>query len=102
MSQDSADELNGRFTALQMIGEEMLLFFQSSAQFMSLLYIKASMDVITVQIAAMYDVANETRTMMANIYIEIQQINENTNNTVVQLKEAVKKLTSIETNTGRI
>lgn len=102
MSQDSADKLNGRFTALQMIGEEMLLFFQSSAQFMSLLYIKASMDVITVQIAAMYDVANETRTMMANIYIEIQQINENTNNTVVQLKEAVKKLTSIETNTGRI
>ena len=102
MSQDSADELNGRFTALQMIGEEMLLFFQSSEQFMSLLYIKASMDVITVQIAAIYDVANETRTMMANIYIEIQQINENTNNTVVQLKEAVKKLTSIETNTGRI
>lgn len=102
MSQDSADELNGRFTALQMIGEEMLLFFQSSEQFMSLLYIKASMDVITVQIAAMYDVANETRTMMANIYIEIQQINENTNNTVIQLKEAVKKLTSIETNTSGI
>ena len=102
MSQDSADELNGRFAALQMIGEEMLLFFQSSGQFMNLLYIKASMDVITVQIAAMYDVANETRNMMANIYIEIQQINENTNNTVVQLKEAVKKLTSIETNTGRI
>lgn len=102
MSQDSADELNGRFTALQMIGEEMLLFFQTSEQFMSLLSIKASMDAVTVQIASIYDVANETRTFMANIYIEILQINENTNNTVIQLKEAVKKLTSIETNTSRI
>lgn len=102
MSQDSADELNGRFTALQMIGEEMLLFFQTSEQFMSLLSIKASMDAVTVQIASIYDVANEIRTFMANIYIEIQQINENTNNTVIQLKEAVKKLTSIETNTSRI
>ena len=102
MSQDSADELNGRFTALQMIGEEMLLFFQTSEQFMSLLSIKASMDAVTVQIASIYDVANETRMFMANIYIEIQQINENTNNTVIQLKEAVKKLTSIETNTSRI
>lgn len=102
MSQDSADELNGRFTALQMIGEEMLLFFQTSEQFMSLLSIKASMDAVTVQIASIYDVANETRTFMANIYIEIQQINENTNNTVIQLREAVKKLTSIETNTSRL
>lgn len=102
MSQDSADELNGRFTALQMIGEEMLLFLQSSEQLMSLLSIKASMDTITIQISAIYDVANETRAMMANIYIEIQQINENTTNTVTQLKKAVEKLTSIETNTNRI
>ena len=102
MSQDSAYELNGRFTALQMIGEEMLLFLQSSEQLMSLLSIKASMDTITIQISAIYDVANETRAMMANIYIEIQQINENTTNTVTQLKKAVEKLTSIETNTNRI
>ena len=102
MSQDSADELNGRFTALQMIGEEMLLFLQSSEQLMSLLSIKASMDTITIQISAIYDVANETRAMMANVYIEIQQINENTTNTVTQLKKAVEKLTSIETNTNRI
>lgn len=102
MSQDSADELNGRFTALQMIGEEMLLFFQTSEQFMSLLAIRASMEVVTVQVAAIYDVASETRTFIANIYMEIQQINENTNNTVIQLREAVKKLTSIETNTSRL
>ena len=51
MSQDSADELNGRFTALQMTGEDILLFLQGSEQFLSLLYIKASMDVISVKIA---------------------------------------------------
>lgn len=99
MSQDSADELNGRFTALQMTGEEILLFLQGSEQFLSLLYIKASMDVISVKIASLYDVADETRTMIASIYIELQQINDNTANTVIQLKKAVDKLTSIETNT---
>lgn len=99
MSQDSADELNGRFTALQMTGEEILLFLQGSEQFLSLLYIKASMDVISVKIASLYDVADETRTMIASIYRELQQINDNTANTVIQLKKAVDKLTSIETNT---
>lgn len=99
MSQDSADELNGRFTALQMTGEEILLFLQGSEQFLSLLYIKASMDVISVKIASLYDVADETRTMIASIYIELQDINDNTANTVIQLKKAVDKLTSIETNT---
>ena len=99
MSQDSADELNGRFTALQMTGEEILLFLQGSEQFLSLLYIKASMDVISVKIASLYDVADETRTMISSIYIELQQINDNTANTVIQLKKAVDKLTSIETNT---
>lgn len=69
MSQDSADELNGRFTALQMTGEDILLFLQGSEQFLSLLYIKASMDVISVKIASLYDVADETRTMIASIYI---------------------------------
>lgn len=87
MSQDSADELNGRFTALQMTGEEILLFLQGSEQFLSLLYIKASMDVISVKIASLYDVADETRTMIASIYIELQQINDNTANTVIQLKK---------------
>jgi len=37
--------------------------------------------------------------MIASIYIELQQINDNTANTVIQLKKAVDKLTSIETNT---
>jgi len=57
------------------------------------------MDVISVKIASLYDVADETRTMIASIYIELQQINDNTANTVIQLKKAVDKLTSIETNT---
>lgn len=99
MSQDSDDELNGRFTALQMTGEEILLFLQGSEQFLSLLYIKASMDVISVKMASLYDVADETRAMIVSIYIELQQINDNTANTVIQLKKAVDKLTSIETNT---
>ena len=102
MSQDSADELNGRFTALQMIGEEILLYLQSSNQIANLLYISASIDSINVRIASLYDIADETRVMMANIYIELQQISDNTGDTVKQLKEVVSKLTKIENNTNNL
>lgn len=102
MSQDSADELNGRFTALQMIGEEMLLFFQTSEQFMSLLAIRASMEVVTVQVAAIYDVASETRTFIANIYMEIQQINENTANSARHLLAIKNDIAAVKDNTSRI
>lgn len=99
MSQESADELNGRFTALQMAGEEILLFLQGSEQIMSLLYIRTSVDAISVKIGSLYDIADETRTMIVGIYMELQQISDNTSNTVIQLKEAVKQLKSIDNNT---
>lgn len=102
MSQDSADELNGRFTALQMIGEEILLYLQSSGQIASLLYIRGSIDSLNMRIATLYDVADETRSMIVNIYIELQQITENTGNTVKELKSVVSKLTNIESNTNRL
>ena len=50
----------------------------------------------------MYDIADETRVMMANIYIELQQISDNTGDTVKQLKEVVSKLTKIENNTNNL
>jgi len=102
MSQDSVNELNGRFTALQMIGEEILLYLQSSNQIANLLYISASIDSINIRIASLYDIADETRVMMANIYIELQQISDNTGDTVKQLKEVVSKLTKIENNTNNL
>lgn len=102
MSQDSSNELNGRFTALQMIGEEILLYLQSSNQIANLLYISASIDSINIRIASLYDIADETRVMMANIYIELQQISDNTGDTVKQLKEVVSKLTKIENNTNNL
>lgn len=102
MSQDSANELNGRFTALQMIGEEILLYLQSSNHIANLLYISASIDSINIRIASLYDIADETRVMMANIYIELQQISDNTGDTVKQLKEVVSKLTKIENNTNNL
>lgn len=100
--QDSVNELNGRFTALQMIGEEILLYLQSSNQIANLLYISASIDSINIRIASLYDIADETRVMMANIYIELQQISDNTGDTVKQLKEVVSKLTKIENNTNNL
>lgn len=100
--QDSVNELNGRFTALQMIGEEILLYLQSSNQIANLLYISASIDSINIRIASLYDIADETRVMMANIYIELQQISDNTGDTVKQLKEVVSMLTKIENNTNNL
>ena len=85
-----------------MIGEEILLYLQSSNQIANLLYISASIDSINVRIASLYDIADETRVMMANIYIELQQISDNTGDTVKQLKEVVSKLTKIENNTNNL
>ena len=102
VSQDSVDELNGRFTALQMTGEEILLYLQSSNQIASLLYIRASVDAINIKIASLYDIADETRVMMANIYIELQQISDNTGDTVKLLKKVVSGLEKIENNTKNL
>lgn len=100
MSQDSADELNGRFTALQITGEELLYIARDNQ--LKFDNIAAGMESVVMSVNNMYAIADENRTIIVNCYMELQQINDNTANAVKQLKEAVTKLSAIQENTNRL
>lgn len=100
MSQDSADELNGRFTALQITGEELLYIARDNQ--LKFDNIAAGMESVVMSVNNMYAIADENRAITVNCYMELQQINDNTANAVKQLKEAVTKLSAIQENTNRL
>lgn len=80
MSQDTGEELNGRFTALQIAGEE--IKNQSVVQSQSLNLLTAKADTILSINTEVKNIADETRTILANSYLELVQISENTGNSV--------------------
>ncbi|BCI61817.1 hypothetical protein [Coprobacter secundus] len=93
MSQDTATELNGRFTALQYAGE--VVAAQNREQ-TSLLSQMLALDVRSVGIA------DEIRTMTVNSYLELTEISNNTGNTVKQLIETNKKLDVVANKLNRL
>ena len=97
MSQDTGDELNGRFTALQMAGEEIKI--QSEFQSQSLNLLTAKADAILSVNTEVRNIADETRTLIANSYLELVQISENTGNTVKYLKDIQTDMAEVKNNT---
>ena len=93
MSQDTATELNGCFTALQYAGE--VVAAQNREQ-TSLLSQMLALDVRSVGIA------DEIRTMTVNSYLELTEISNNTGNTVKQLIETNKKLDVVANKLNRL
>ena len=93
MSQDTATELNGRFTALQYAGEVVAAQNQEQT---SLLSQMLALDVRSVGIA------DEIRTMTVNSYLELTEISNNTGNTVKQLIETNKKLDVVANKLNRL
>ena len=79
MSQDTGDELNGRFSDFQMKGQQII-------------------DINT----GIRDIASELRQIQVESLLELRGINENTENTVKELKAVNISLTKINNNTSRI
>lgn len=79
MSQDTGNELNGRFSDLQMKGQQII-------------------DLNT----GIRDIASEIRQLQVESLLELRGINENTENTVKELKAVNISLTKINNNTSRI
>lgn len=79
MSQDDGNELNGRFSDLQMKGQQII-------------------DINT----GIRDIASEIRQLQVESLLELRGINENTGNTVKELKAVNISLTKINNNTSRI
>lgn len=97
MDQDTGEELNGRFTALQMAGEEIKVQNTQQSQSLNILTVKA--DAILSVNAETRNIADEIRTIQVNSYLELQEIRQNTGDTVKQLKLLDEKLKNIENNT---
>jgi DNA repair exonuclease SbcCD ATPase subunit len=94
MSQDTADELNGRFTALYESNLRIEATGQQQAAAVNQLcsYISS----LNIQSTGIYNIADESRTILANSYLELQGIRENTGEIIKPIKNISSKIDKIE------
>lgn len=94
MSQDTADELNGRFTALYESNLRLEATGQQQAEAVNQLcsYINS----LNIQSTGIYNIADESRTILAESYLELQQIRENTGEIIKPIKNISSKIDNIE------
>ena len=100
MSQDTGEELNGRFTALQVAGEEIKNQNIIQSQFLNLLTMRAD-DILRVN-TDMRNIADNTRDLIANSYLELVQISENTGNSAKYLKDIKADISEVKKNTSKL
>lgn len=97
MSQDTGEELNGRFTALQISGEE--IKNQNNIQSQSLNLLTAKADAILSVNTETRNIADDTRDLIAQSYLELVQISENTGNSAKYLKDIKADIAEVKNNT---
>ena len=100
MSQDTGEELNGRFTALQIAGEEIKT--QNIAQTQSLNLLTARADAILSMNTETRNIADDTRNLIAQSYLELVQISENTGNSAKYLKDIKADIAEVKKNTAKL
>lgn len=100
MSQDTGDELNGRFTALQIAGEEIKT--QNTIQSQSLNLLTAKADTILSINTETRNIADDTRDLIAQSYLELVQISENTGNSAKYLKDIKADIAEVKRNTSKL
>lgn len=100
MSQDTGEELNGRFTALQIAGEEIKTQNVIQSQSLNILTMRAD-DILSVQTETR-NIASDMRDIIANSYLELVQISENTGNSAKYLKDIKADIAEVKRNTSRL
>lgn len=100
MTHEDAGELSGRFTALQMTGEEIKI--QNQQQTIAITELRGSITALTMQTQSMHDIADETRTILANSYMELQEIRENTGESAKYLKDIKADIAVVKQNTAKL
>lgn len=96
-SQDSIDELNGRFTALQIAGEE--IKNQSVTQSQSLNILTMKTDTLISINTETRNIADDTRDLIASSYLELVQISENTGAIIKPIQQMQKDISEVKNNT---
>lgn len=99
-SQDSIDELNGRFTALQIAGEE--IKNQNQLQTMSILELRADMLPIIANTTGIKDIASETRDLLRLSYEELTGIHDDTTSMNKSLKNIETDIAEVKRNTSKL
>ena len=95
MSDDTANELVGRVTAVQLTEERLAAGQQQ--QFIAITQISGNISSVAAQMPEMRNIADETRTIIANSYLELQEIRENTGAIVQPIQKMQKDISEIKT-----
>lgn len=99
-SQDSIDELSGRTTA--MYESNLRIETAEQQQTVAITELRGSINALTAQASGMYNIADETRTILANSYLELQQIRENTGEIIKPIKQMQADIAEVKRNTARL
>jgi hypothetical protein len=100
MSQDTGEELNGRFTALQMAGEE--IKNQTIEQTRALNLANATASQILAIHVNVRDIADESRNFIVQSYMELQGIHDDTSAMVKPIKNMANDIAEIKRNTRNL
>ena len=100
MIQDTGEELNGRFTALQIAGEEIKNQNIIQSQSLNLLTVKA--DALLSINTETRNIADDTRNLIAQSYLELVQISENTGAIVKPIQQMQRDIAEVKKNTAKL
>ena len=95
MTHEDAGELNGRFTALQITGEEIKNQNIIQSQSLNLLTVKA--DALLSINTETRNIADDTRDLIAQSYLELVQISENTGAIVKPIQQMQRDIAEVKT-----
>lgn len=100
MTHEDAGELSGRFTAVY--ESNLRIETAEQQQTVAITELRGSIGSLTSQATGLYNIADETRTILANSYLELQQIRENTGEIVKPIKQIQADIAEVKRNTARL
>lgn len=100
MTHEDAGELSGRFTAVY--ESNLRIETAEQQQTVAITELRGSISALTAQATGMYNIADEARTILANSYLELQQIRENTEDSAKYLKDIKADIAEVKRNTARL
>ena len=100
MTHEDAGELSGRFTAVY--ESNLRIETAEQQQTVAITELRGSIGSLTSQATGLYNIADETRTILANSYLELQQIRENTEDSAKYLKDIKADISEVKRNTSRL
>lgn len=100
MTHEDAGELSGRFTAVH--ESNLRIEAATQQQTVAITELRGSISGLISQTQGLYNIADETRTILANSYLELQEIRENTGEIINPIKQMQKDIAEVKRNTSRL